>query len=294
MIDASARLSLLTPEQVPIHFELASLGARTAALLLDLLFMGAALIVYALAVGWLADLVGDRVQALGGPFLLLGLFAIFNFYFVVGELRGQGRTPGKRLVGIRVVARDGGPLSAGLVLARNLTRDFEIYLPIQVLVAGDSVAALGPPWLRGLCFAWLGLVCLFPLLNRHRARLGDLLAGTLVVEQPTATLLPDLTAEAGADPDAAAQAGYRFTDAQLDVYGIHELQVLEQVLRQPPEQQDTALLDSICAKVRRKIEWPPDDAVNDPRAFLLAFYAAQRHRLEHELLMGRRRARKRR
>ncbi|MEZ4268938.1 MAG: RDD family protein [Myxococcota bacterium] len=289
----SATVTLLTPEQVPIRFELASFGTRAGAIAMDLMFMAAVLVAYVLGVSGLSDLGGSTARDLGRPFVLLGVFAIFNFYFIVGELRGQGRTPGKRIMGIRVVARDGGPLTAGLVFARNLTRDFELYLPLQVLLAGDAIAPLRSPWLRLACFAWLGFVCLFPLFNRRRARLGDLLAGTLVVNQPVATLLPDLAATASADGEPPPSAQYAFTQAQLDVYGIHELQVLEQVLRRPPEQRDDALLRSIADKVRKKIAWPKGDPLPDPEAFLSDFYTAQRHRLEHELLMGRRRAKKR-
>lgn len=288
----SSSVTLLTPEQVPIRFELASFGTRAGAIALDLGIMAALLTAFVLAVSGLADLGGAPARDLGRPFLFLGVFAIFNFYFIVGELRGQGRTLGKRVMGIRVVARDGGPLTAGLVFARNLTRDFELYLPLQVLLAGEAIAPLRSPWLRLACFAWLGFVCLFPLFNRRRARLGDLLAGTLVVNQPVATLLPDLAALASVE-GAPPAAQYAFTQAQLDVYGIHELQVLEQVLRRPPEQRDDALLRSISDKVRKKIGWPAEDALSDAHAFLSDFYTAQRHRLEHELLMGRRRARKR-
>lgn len=291
----TSSVTLLTPEQVPIRFELASFGTRAGAIALDLGIMATLLTVYVLAVSALTDLGGAPARDLGRPFLFLGIFAIFNFYFIVGELRGQGRTPGKRAMGIRVVARDGGPLTAGLIFARNLTRDFELYLPLQVLLAGEAIAPLRSPWLRLACFAWLGFVCLFPLFNRRRARLGDLLAGTLVVNQPVACLLPDLAAATAATTDGGAPpvAQYAFSQAQLDVYGIHELQVLEQVLRRPPEQRDDALLRSISDKVSKKIGWPDEAPLPDPHAFLSDFYTAQRHRLEHELLMGRRRARKR-
>lgn len=287
----SATITLLTPEQVPIRFELASFGTRAGAIALDLGIMGAVLTAYVLAVSGLTALGGAAARDLGRPFLFLGVFAIFNFYFIVGELRGQGRTLGKRVMGIRVVAGDGGPLTAGLVFARNLTRDFELYLPLQVLLAGEAIAPLRSPWLRLACFAWLGFVCLFPLFNRRRARLGDLLAGTVVVNQPLATLLPDLAAASAAS--APTSARYAFSQAQLDVYGIVELQVLEQVLRRPAEQRDDTLLRSISDKVCKKIAWPAADPIPDPHAFLSDFYTAQRHRLEHELLMGRRRARKR-
>jgi uncharacterized RDD family membrane protein YckC len=289
----SASIDLVTPELVPIRFELAAFGTRAGALALDLLIMGGVLVAYVMGVSGLISLGGEAAKDVGEPLVLLGVFVIFNFYFIVSELRGQGRTPGKRLLGIRVIAADGGPLTAGLIFARNLTRDFEIYLPLQVLLASEALMPLRSPWLRVACALWLAFVCLFPLFNRRRARLGDLLAGTLVVHQPTATLLDDLAHTLATAGASAPAAHYVFTQAQLDVYGIHELQVLERVLRQPPEEVDAALLASISDKVRRKLQWPAGEPEVDARAFLSDFYTAQRHRLEHELLMGRRRARKR-
>jgi len=66
------------------------------------------------------------------------------------------------------------------------------------------------------------VLALLPLWNRQRLRIGDLVAGTMVVQTPAGALLD----EVGADADAVA-----FTPAQLDVYGVYELQVLEGLLR---------------------------------------------------------------
>ncbi|MGM0574855.1 MAG: RDD family protein [Myxococcota bacterium] len=287
-------VTLVTPEQVPIGFELAPLGSRLAALLVDLGIIVGLVALLAL----LTTLLGGALQAVGGggivqAVVILAGFLLFNFYFILAELRWQGRTPGKRLIGIRVVARDGGPLTAGLVFARNLTRDFEIWLPIQLLASGQGLLGAGAGLVGLLSMAWLVIVVLLPVFNRHRMRLGDLVAGTLVVVSPRARLLRDLAAEAptaaGGPSDAPELA---FTREQLDVYGIRELQVLEDVLRREPEQQDPELLALIRDKVMRKIDWPDDRRDVDPERFLRAFYAAQRGRLEREMLFGRRRERK--
>src|SRR4029077_9247740 len=97
-----------------------------------------------------------------------------------------------------------------------------------------------------LLFVWSGIFLLMPMFNRDNLRLGDIVAGTMVVTMPKAALLPDLVGAAVAPVQAspgaevpktaasapAAENPYRFSDAQLDFYGIFELQTLEKVLRQ--------------------------------------------------------------
>ena len=127
---------------------------------------------------------------------------------------------------------------------------------------------------------WMGALLLLPGLNHHRARVGDLLGGTVVVRTPRANLLRDLI-------ERDRPTRYTFTNAQLDLYGIRELQVLEQILRE--RLHDWDLLADVAQRVCRKLEI--DEAV-EPRLFLEAFYAAQRARLEQKMLMGQRQEQK--
>ena len=87
---------------------------------------------------------------------------------------------------------------------------------------------------------------------------------------------------------ARAREELAFTDPQLDVYGVYELQVLEDVLRGRGRAGHADAVRTVAEKVREKIGWsgPP---VSDER-FLEAFYAALRGRLERRLLFGKRRA----
>src|SRR6185295_13929861 len=122
-----------------------------------------------------------------------------------------------------VVARDGAALTADAVVARNAMRELELYLPIIFLVSrGEEIEG----WIILSGIIWCGVFVLFPLFNRDRLRAGDLIAGTWVLKTPKQTLLPDLTSDKQA-PDGL----FSFAMAQLDVYGVKELQVLEQVLR---------------------------------------------------------------
>jgi uncharacterized RDD family membrane protein YckC len=271
---------VVTPEGVPVRFALAPAGDRLGAFLLDLLFIGLALL--GLLVPLLGLLAKDVIDGdLVGAALLLGVFLVRTFYFALFELTWQGQTPGKRRVGIRAVDARGGPLRAEAIIARNLTREVEIFLPLLALSGGEWLFPGAPGLARLGAVAWLLVFGFLPVLNRDRLRVGDLVAGTVVVRQPRAILLEDLTRR----PPAREASPLRFTDAQLDVYGIYELQTLEQVLRRGATGR-AGVLEAVAGKIRAKIGWT-EPGPAEP--FLEAFYAALRGRLERRMLLGKRR-----
>jgi uncharacterized RDD family membrane protein YckC len=215
--------SLITPEGVDLRLRLAEVSQRAAALVLDLLIMGAALTGLSIgAVIAFAALGGRGLETLE-VIWLVGGFLLRNFYFIAFEMGPRGATPGKRRMGLRVAARSGGRLTADAVFARNAMRELEVYLPLQaLLMPGTDIDG----WIKLLGVIWCAVFVLFPLFNKDRLRVGDLVAGTWVVKTPTRRLLPDL-ARTGLDDHHQLD----FTLEQLDAYGIKELQVLEDVLR---------------------------------------------------------------
>ncbi len=277
-----------TPEGVRVEFELAPAGARLGAFLVDFLLLALATI--AISVAGIVTLFSK--QAGGLALAMVVNFLLFNFYFAIAELAWGGQTIAKRLLGLRVVMRDGGPLNARAVIARNLTRDLEFFLPLQVLLMGpQTLIPSAPAWGALIGVLWLLIFALLPLFNRDRLRVGDLIAGTMVVAAPKAQLLGDLADEEieRFDRVIPLSTRYPFTRDQLDRYGIHELQTLEAVLRTPDRYRHQDLLVKIRDNIQRKIDWPEEDREPDPEPFLLAFYKAQRARLEREMLFGRRR-----
>jgi len=280
------RVYLATPEHVELRFELAGLGERLAAYLLDL----TAVTVISMVFWMLLATTIRSSQAVAG-LLLVAIFLLRTFYFAGSEIHWRGRTPGKRQMKLRVVSSDGGPLTASQVFARNLTREVEVALPLTLILVPSSLIR-APWWARLMVALWALSLLLLPLFNQRRARLGDLAAGTMVVSEPRARLLEDLV-ETRLARDARQSGAYDFTQAQLDIYGIEELQVLERVLRQVPNDANQQLQQEICSRVVRKIEWPGILSRGEERAFLFAFYKAQRQRLEHKLLLGQRQKRKR-
>ncbi len=262
---------VVTPEGVPLRLEVALAGDRLGALIVDLVLM--AVVVLGLPLGLLlggAGLGGDTMVAL----VTLLWFVVWTFYFPIFELAWQGQTPGKRVIKIRAVDARGGPLTAEAVIGRNLSRQFELMLPLMAIF---TLGASG--WFDLVAMGWMVALGFLPLFNEDRLRVGDMIAGTIVIRVPTARLLEDLTAR--------APAAHGFSDAQLDVYGVYELQVLEGVLRGGSSPGHAEAVRAVAEKIRQKIGWegPP----GDDEGFLRAFYAALRARLEKRLLFGKRR-----
>jgi uncharacterized RDD family membrane protein YckC len=271
---------VVTPEGVPIRFAVALAGDRLGAFVLDLLAIGALVAALAVPLGVLAArglLDGDLVLAVA----ILAIFLVRTFYFAFFELSWQGQTPGKRRLRLRAVDARGGPLTAEAIVARNLTRELELFLPVAAIFAPDALFPGAPGWARLAAVVWMLLLGFLPLANRDRLRIGDLVAGTVVVRTPDALLLEDLAV-------TRAREAFPFTDAQLDAYGVYELQVLEQVLRGRGQAGHWEAVRTVAEKVREKIGWSGPPGEDAP--FLEAFYAALRGRLERRLLFGRRRA----
>lgn len=271
-------LTITTPEGIPLAFRLAPVGERALAFTIDVGVIAGA----TLALGLLV-LMGAGGSGLFGAFFIFASFVLRSFYFVLFELFRQGATPGKRSQRIRVVAADGGPLTARAVFARNVTRELETFVPLLAVTHPQLVFGDVGPVAGLLAVAWLLVFALMPFFNRQRLRVGDLIAGTRVVLVPRAELLEDLSAE------AVRAARYVFTEAQLGHYGNYELQVLEDLLRKAAVT-DEAALAAVCEKIKRRIEWDRDAWNVAVLPFLRDFYAAQRAHLERGLLLGRRHA----
>jgi uncharacterized RDD family membrane protein YckC len=284
---------MITPEGIALPLTLASRGTRFGALLLDLLFIFLLILVTTLTLvyiaGGTANLFGNSGQ--GGAVMhaleflailwIAAMFLLRNAYFLFFELGPRGATPGKRITGIRIAARDGGRLTAEMVIARNLLRDIELFLPLVFLSSARDGGDMGAAGLAAS--AWFLIFALFPFFNRDRMRAGDLIAGTWVVEAPKRKLEAAMSAPAPASKVAAqALARYHFGEAELAVYGEYELQTLERVLRENRVEAIREVYAAICTK----IGWTPGR--DDERAFLEAYYTQLRARLEAGMRMGRR------
>jgi uncharacterized RDD family membrane protein YckC len=273
---AGRERELVTPEGVDLKIKLAEASERAAAFLLDAAIITGGMMVLTIAV--FIALIGTKGRGAEpiAVIWLLGGFVARNLYFILFELTPRAATPGKRALGLRVAARGGGRLTADAIFGRNAMRELEVYLPLSFLVANgrdvDAVLAL-------LGVIWCAVFVFFPLFNRDRLRVGDVVAGTWVVKAPRPRLLRDMAVRQ--EPDAAR---FAFTTTQLDAYGVKELHVLEEVLRR----YDPVMLAAVAGRIRTKIGWASDPNEGDGD-FLDAYYRALRGRLEGRLLFGRRR-----
>jgi uncharacterized RDD family membrane protein YckC len=193
-VPAPEKLIIDTPEQIALEFPLAGVGSRFLALAFDTVLQAGAiavLAVCALAARWLAGLTvstsGLGTWAIAA--LLAGAFLIYSGYFAIFESIWAGQTPGKRLVGLRVIEESGRPLTVYGAIIRNLVRIVD-QAPAVYAVAILSV-----------------------LLTRRQQRLGDLAAGTVVVHERI--VAPPLTAAPA--PHAAVRGAHRLTPAEVIV-----------------------------------------------------------------------------
>ncbi len=153
------RITVVTPEGVEMELALGGLGSRFLSAFVDLLIEAA--LVGALAAA-LFGLLSTAVAAAG---LALGVFAVLFGYHVLWEVLGSGRTPGKRVAGLRVVRDGGGPVRFRESAVRNIIRVVDLLPPVTYAVGALAI-----------------------MLTSRNQRLGDLAAGTLVVRAPRGRL----------------------------------------------------------------------------------------------------------
>jgi uncharacterized membrane protein SpoIIM required for sporulation/uncharacterized RDD family membrane protein YckC len=243
--DYRQRLQVETPEHVTLDLEIAGVGSRALAALIDMLIlMGSALggfIVLAIVAGF-----GVTIGSIGGALLMLGGFAVWTGYFILFEGLRQGQTPGKRMVGIRVVSDTGNAVSLSSAVARNLLRIAD-FLP--------------PPYLIGTL-----LVALHP----RGKRLGDMVAGTVVArDRPSQLVISSRTRPAPAP--ARLSLIPELTDAEFRV--VAQFESRQAQLTQP------ARVRLAAAIVRRLADHPPPAGVGDLE-HLLELHRRERERRE--------------
>nr|WP_298930799.1 RDD family protein [uncultured Erythrobacter sp.] len=286
--------TLITPEGLAVPVTIAARGSRLGALVLDFVFIAVALLVIQLTLLFvLGGVLGDTIDSLdeningAGEFIII-LFILVGFlarygYFLAMELGPRGATYGKRMMGVRVAARNGGRLTPEAVIARNLLRDIELFMPLIFLLVAPSGAA-GNAGIAGM--VWFLVFMLFPFFNSDALRAGDVIAGTWVLEAPRTKLAEALSTQGAAAKGSSTVTGvrYDFGDEELSIYGEHELQTLERMLRDAQPEALSAVHETIC----RKIGWDP--GAGDERAFLESFYGQLRAKLEGDMRFGRRKA----
>jgi uncharacterized RDD family membrane protein YckC len=156
------KLTIDTPEQTALEFNIAGIGSRFLALALDSLVQVVVGLVLLVLFALATAAFGEKFPTRGLWFLailILAWFVLYFGYFAIFEAIWNGQTPGKRMAQIRVIKESGRPITPGESVARNLMRIVD-QLPGFYAVAIISA-----------------------LISRQNKRLGDFVAGTVVVHE---------------------------------------------------------------------------------------------------------------
>jgi len=211
-------LVIETPERVPLHFALASIGNRFLACAIDHGLQLFVMLVVALVFLWTGYLtqLGNRLSEAPKwmlAALIILVFVLWSGYFAIFEWLWNGQTPGKRMLKLRVIREDGRPVTFWEAAARNLLRIFDMM-----------------PWV-GIPFYSIGLISVF--LSSRDQRVGDFVAGTVVVREREAEAPTFNELFAAPTSDVALRRSFKpvvFT-GNTKALGEGEIEVVEIFLR---------------------------------------------------------------
>ncbi|HEU4327831.1 MAG TPA: RDD family protein [Roseiflexaceae bacterium] len=211
------RYTVDTPENVEFAYDIAGIGSRFLAAIIDTFILALTIIALLVALGLLLPRLGlDTDGALANNTIVVllfgGLFLLLISYYILFEMIWNGQTPGKRAIGLRTVRNGGRPITFVSSAVRNLIRLAD-FLP---------------------SFYGLGVVVMF--IDRQARRLGDLAAGTLVVKERRAVTLESLTAPSASLPQFPAdQPLPQLTLPNMHLLNNQDYELVQEFLRRRGE-----------------------------------------------------------
>ncbi len=247
-----------TPEQTRVEFRIAPFGSRIVAAVLDRLLLAGVAILFLLVVEF-GGLVAEAPRGPGYVAILMWLvwFFVSLFYYVWMELRWGGQTLGKRRLHLRTVQLDGRPITFGPSVVRNLARILD---------------ELPPLWL-------------VPTLAPGRRRIGDFLAGTVVIDEgrperaPRRPLVRIVSLERAWLGDLQFHFGAEVAE-RLKPDDLNLLEFLERRVSSAPEPVRDRTVREVAERyiVRLKLNADHERIVADPLRFLqeLALFLSER------------------
>jgi len=259
------RVIIETPEHVQFSYELAGLGSRFLALVLDTLIQGAGLLILLgvlLFVNWTLP---DLGEVAGLPITMIIVVASITLliltYFIVFELVWNGQTPGKRIGGMRVIRAGGGSIGFAASALRNILRLVDSF-PIFYLVGG-----------------------MFAFFTRASQRIGDLAAGTIVVkerlwEYPGEKEVAEADEEAG-DLAQAGDPAVRWARGYVSSLTPEQIQTICRFIERRAElssEMRSQLATRIAASLREQFPGLTLAEGEDPERLLETIYQAHLQR----------------
>ena len=291
----SREILVVTPENIEIEYELAGIGSRFLANLLDSFLQIAIYAGIWIVVGIIAGILSLAASAVasslavffagtGTAFALIAGFVVLWGYYIWFETVWNGQTPGKRQFGLRVI-RDGGyPINIYAAIVRNLLRFMDgLALTVLALAVFEfliAVHATEPqPAIEAMLAVPILLTLLCMILSARYQRLGDFVAGTMVVKQ-RAPRVPTL--EALAPPPRVLPehlAPYALADIGRHVYEmtVPEYRAVRHYIDRrwqlPPQVQQTAAMRLAVPLMQRLGIVPPPGVISVNYADFLEYLA---------------------
>lgn len=233
--DFRQHLEVETPEHVVLDYEIAGLGSRALAAIIDTALLTLWLIAMSLILARFVVTLGEWVLAI---MTLLSFLSVWSYFTFFEGLR-NGQTPGKRWLGIRVVMDTGHAVTFGAAVARNLLRIAD-FLP--------------PPYLIG---------AIFVALHPRGKRLGDLVAGTVVVrDRPTE--VPD-------EPQAGPESQAELVAAGVPELSDEEFHFLREFAERAP-QLPAEVRGRVAGRLTERFGTRYPNRIPDPELFLSTLY----------------------
>jgi len=229
------QLTIETPEQTSLHFDVAGIGSRFLALSIDLLMQFLVGIVVGIAGSFAIsgiEKVAPRAGVWSAAILILFYFFLYFGYFAFFEIIWNGQTPGKRKLGIRVIKDSGRPLTPAESIGRNLMRIVD-WLPAMYAV---------------------GLACAF--FTQGNKRLGDLVVGSIVVRE---TSLRDLNPVSPASASSAPPLPPVYGHLGARQLTPEEFQLIESFLGRRTALEPTVrfrMADEVLRRIMPKLNLP--------------------------------------
>lgn len=241
-----------TPEQIDIELEVAGLGSRFMAKMLDLLVQSLLFVVTLILILLIVGVLGEfpAIRQMGSYVMII--LAAGIYLFVIGwnvyyEVRHNGQTPGKRWTGIRVVRETGGPVDFRSSAIRNLLAIAD-FIPVVFLLGSFLV-----------------------VVTKRAQRLGDMAAATLVIRERQN--------HPGGEPigrvEALADDALRFLDDQLKRCTPDDRRVLREFFRRFPKLDEHAremLAEKLTRQFAHRLQVPNDVEETEPVTFLASLY----------------------
>jgi uncharacterized RDD family membrane protein YckC len=186
--------SVLTPERVRLQYDIAGIGSRGAAAFIDTMIQLVLGIIVMLGLAGLSLVASELVDVIDTTAVVIIVIVLTVFMLTIGysmlfEIIWNGQTPGKRIVGVRVIRENGYPLRPLDAVIRNLVRI------VDALPSGYAI----------------GLLTM--LFNKRAKRLGDFAAGTIVVREGVRS--PNILLDLVAPPDARPGPSLSSADGTL-------------------------------------------------------------------------------